>query len=140
MIIVDTNVISDPLASSPSIRVKQWFDKQFEHDLFLTSVSVAELTSGVERMPGGRRRDGLSLAVEQIITVKFADRILPFDTAAARKYGQLSAALWQQGVNCKTADLQIAAIAQARGASIATRDIKPFLAAGLHVINPWTDE
>lgn len=140
MIIVDTNVISDPLSPGPEPRVRQWFDRHNGSDLYITSITVAELTAGAERLPHGRRRDGLILAIEQIVGVQFAGRILAFETEAALKFGALSALLWRQGVNCKMADIQIAAIAVTRNKSVATRDVKPFRAAGLHVINPWTDE
>lgn len=140
MIIADTNVVSDPLSPSPDLRVINWLDRQLAEDVFITSITIAEMTAGMELLPQGRRRQDLKNAIEQIIEVQFASRILSFDPPAAREYGVLFARLQRQGMNCKMADIQIAAIAQCHGASVATRDVKPFRAAGIRVINPWTDE
>lgn len=140
MIIVDTNVVSDPLSTDPEPRVERWFNSRVGSDLYITAITVAELIAGAERLPRGRRREGLLISIEEIVEVQFVDRILPFDTKAARQFGKLAALLWRQGMNCKMADVQTAAIAQLHGARVATRDMKPFRAAGLNVINPWTDE
>jgi toxin FitB len=140
MIIVDTNVVSDPLSPRPEPRVERWFNRHVGRDLYITSITLAEMMTGAERLPLGRRRDGLFVAIEEIANVQFAGRILPFEAEAARQFGKLSAMFWRQGTNCKMADVQMAAIAASLNASIATRDIKAFQAAGLRVINPWTDE
>lgn len=140
MIIADTNVISDPLSPRPDVRVIDWLDRQFVEEVYITAITIAEMTAGMELLPLGRRRQDLKNAIEQIIEVQFAGRILSFDPAAAREYGVLFARLQRQGMNSKMADVQIAAIAQCHGASVATRDVKPFRAAGIRVINPWADE
>jgi toxin FitB len=140
MIILDTNAISEPIAPEPEPRVLRWFDKQYPLDLYLTSITVAELLAGVQKIPSGRRRDRISSAIDEIINITFLGRVLNFDVAAARSYALVFEALRQIGFNGETSDVQIAAIAQLHGASVATRDIKPFRAAGLKVINPWTEE
>jgi toxin FitB len=140
MIILDTNAISEPISPEPETRVLQWFDRQYSQDLYLTSITVAEMLAGVQKLPSGRRKEGISFAIDEILNVTFAGRILVFDIAAARSYATVYEGLRKTGFNADTADVQIAAIAQLHGARVATRDVKPFRAAGLNVINPWTDE
>ena len=91
-------------------------------------------------MAVGRRRTAISAAIEELVSKSFAGRMLNFDLAAARSYGLVFETLRTKGMNHDMADVQIAAIAKLHGAKIATRDIAPFIAAGVDVINPWTDE
>lgn len=140
MIILDTNVISEPIGPQPNSRVLKWLDRQERQNLFLTAITAAEMFAGVQKLPPGKRKHSLSFAIDELVSLTFADNILIFDIAAARSYGLIFESLRQNGKNYDLADIQIAAIAHLHGASVATRDMKPFLAAGLHVINPWTDE
>jgi toxin FitB len=140
MIILDTNVISEAITPKPEPRVLRWLDRQHSQDLYLTSIAAAEMLAGVQKLPSGRRKYGISFAIDEILNVTFAGRILIFDIATARSYATVYEGLRKTGFNADMADVQIAAIAQLHGARVATRDVKPFRAAGLNVINPWTDE
>lgn len=137
MILLDTNVISEPLRRMPDARVVAWLDGQSMDTLFLSAVTVAELRAGVELLPAGKRRSGLHRDLEQRILPLFTGRILAFDLACTREYATLLAVTRGAGHAIGTADSYIAAIAAANGLSIATRDSAPFRAAGLAVINPW---
>jgi predicted nucleic acid-binding protein len=137
LIILDTNVVSEPIRETPSAAVEAWLDRQnFEH-LFLTSVSVAELLVGVEILPAGRRRDALAVKIAEVIGLFGEARLLAFDVVAAQTYAICVARARAAGSVLSVADGQIAAIATARGFSVATRDVAPFQAAGVKVINPW---
>ena len=138
MIILDTNVISEPLRARPVPAVQHWLDRQLVETLFVTAVSVSELLLGVATLPQGRRRDALGAEVRRSLCELFGSRILPFDQAAAFAYADLVARARANGLAIGTADGQIAAIAQAHGFAVATRDAGPFLAAGVAVIDPWT--
>ncbi len=70
----------------------------------------------------------------------FADRILPFDVAAARHYADLAVKARTAGKGFPTPDGYIAAIAASRAFAVATRDTSAFHAAGVAVINPWNAE
>ncbi|MDR0770085.1 MAG: type II toxin-antitoxin system VapC family toxin [Burkholderiales bacterium] len=137
MIVLDTNVLSEVakpgLAAAP---VKAWIDAQVAETLYLTSVTVAEVLFGLRTMPAGKRREALAQTMDGIIEV-FADRILAFDTNAARHYADLAAMAQAAGKGFPAPDSYIAAIAFAYGFTVATRDVAPFKAAGLTVINPW---
>ena len=137
MILLDTNVVSEPIRRHPDNRVLDWLDAQAIESLYLSTISLAELLLGAEILPVGRRRAALVAALEQQIADLFGDRILSFDIAAAEAYAKAVARARGQGYTISIADGQIAAIASANKLSIASRDELPFLAAGLVVTNPW---
>ncbi len=137
MILLDTNVVFEPLRPSPEARVIEWMDAQALETLYLSVMSVAELRAGVALLLDGKRRVSLHEHLEKRVLPMFAGRVLPFDLACTRAYAELLARVRKAGSGIETADACIAAIALANGFSVATRDTSPFLAAGLSVINPW---
>lgn len=137
MIVLDTNVISEPLKPAGDPAVLTWLDQQNFETLFLTTISLAELRYGVAALPDGRRKDGLGAALEDRIIALFGPRVLAFDAAAADAYAVIRARAKSAGKAIAAADGYIAATAAAHGFAIATRDTGPFEAAGLPVINPW---
>ena len=137
MIVLDTNVVSEPLRPAPSPQVLVWLDRQSPQTLYLTAVNVAELMDGVYRLPAGRRRADLEAAVKTQVLPLFAGRVLPFDEAAARSFAKLHSRALAAGHTLGLADAFIAAIAASRGFAVATRDPAPFVAAGVDVIDPW---
>jgi predicted nucleic acid-binding protein len=102
----------------------------------LTSVSIGEILTGVNLLPDGRRRDGLAGAVETTLA-DFADRILPYDASAARRYADLRASRRTAGQPLSAEDGMIAAICLDHGATLATRNVKDFRGLGVDLIDPW---
>ena len=137
MILIDTNVVSEPLRRRPEPRVTEWIDSQPLETLYLSTVTVAELRFGAASLPSGRRRSLLNENLERRILPRFAGRILPFDLPATEAYALLMAQARRDGVAVSASDGYIAAIATANGMAVATRDRTPFEAAGLRVIDPW---
>ncbi len=137
MILLDTNVMSEPLRQAPEPRVIEWIDAQAMETLFLSAITVAELRAGVALLPAGKRRAGLQDNLEKRVLPLFAGRVLPFDLACTQSYAKLMAKARTAGLAIGTADGYIAAIAAANGFAVATRDTGPFEAAGVTVINPW---
>lgn len=137
MIILDTNVVSEPLKPEPSAAVLAWLDAQPVGSLFLTAVSWAELLAGVAALPQGRRRTELHRALTQQVRPLFEDRVLDFDTAAAEAFATIHAAAKVAGNPIAFADGAIAAIAAAKGFTIATRNVRDFHGTGVRVLNPW---
>lgn len=140
MIILDTNVISELLRSTPEPKVEQWLSLQDGLSVYLTSVSEAELRYGLAIMTDGKRRAALIDAVDRILREDFAGRILPFDTDAAQSFASIAAARRAAGRPIAQADCQIASIAHARGAKVATRNTSDFEGCKIDLINPWTPE
>lgn len=137
MILLDTNVVSEAMTREPHPRVRAWLDAQAAETLFLSSITVAELLFGIGALPAGKRKDALAAALDDVLGV-FAARVLPFDTSAARRYGDLAVRARAAGRGFPTPDGYIAAIAAAHGFAVASRDLSAFEAAGLPVIDPWT--
>ena len=137
MILLDTNVVSEPLRPAPESRVVEWIDAQPLETLFLSAITVAELRAGVALLPAGKRRGGLQQNLEKRLLPLFAGRVLPFDLACTPAYAELLRRARAAGLAIATTDGYIAAIAAANGFTVATRDIGPFEAAGVAVINPW---
>ena len=139
MIILDTNVVSELMRPSPSANVVDWVAGQTALNLYISTISEAELRYGVEILPTGERRNRLFAEMEGMLQEDFAGRILPFDSVAAQAYALIAAARRAAGYPINHADCQIAAIARCRGASVATRDVDDFEGSGIDVINPWAD-
>lgn len=137
MIVLDTNVLSEPMRADGNPVVANWLDRQVVDTLYLTTVNLAELLLGIELMPFGVRRSRLEARLGEIIDVFGERRMLAFDARAARLFAVLVARARAGGHAIAVADGQIAAIAAAHGFSVATRDTAPFVAAGVPVIDPW---
>lgn len=137
MILLDTNVVSEPLRLAGDAGVLAWLDAQLIETLYLSAISLAELRFGIAALPPGKRRDTLHTSLEQRILPVFDGRILPFDALASEAYATLRAQARADGIAIAPADGYIAAIAKSHGLMVATRDTGPFEAAGLKVINPW---
>ncbi len=138
MIILDTNVISELTKPNPAASVVFWTDAQPAETLYVTAISEAEMLYGLSHMGVGRRRDALRRGVLAAFAALFPGRILPFDSAAAVEYAEWAADRRRNGKQVGMADLQIAAIARARGAkAIATRNTKDFADCGVALIDPW---
>ena len=137
MIIVDTNVVSEPLKPEPSHAVLDWLDQQLPETLFLTTVCLAELLAGVEALPAGRRRTKLHRALTDQMLPLFEGRILAFDKKAAEVFGRVNIDAQVAGNPISFADAAIAAIATAHGFMLATRNERDFKGTGVVLINPW---
>ena len=137
MILLDTNVISEPLKASADQKVVAWINAQNIETLYLSTIGLAELRFGIAVLPEGKRKDVLHSSLEQRVLPLFEGRILSFDTGASQAYATLRSKTRAAGQAIASADGYIAAIAIIHGLSIATRDTKPFIAAGLTVINPF---
>ncbi len=117
--------------------VQAWLDEQIAETLYITSISVSELLLGIELLPDGKRKEGLAVALSDLLVTLFGDRVLSFDLQAAAIYAARISKARAAGRAISMADGQIAAIAALHGFTVATRDTAPFVAAGVPVVNPW---
>lgn len=136
MILLDTNVVSEPLKPQPDLAVVRWLNDQSPEELYLPSIVAAELYYGWSILPDGRRKQVRGDLIDRTVE-QFAGRIVPFDLDAAIEYGGLMAAARATGRALPILDGQIAAIARARSARLATRNVRHFEPIGLTVVNPW---
>jgi hypothetical protein len=138
MIVLDTNVLSEAIRPVPSRRVLNWLAAQQPSGLFTTAISEAELFYGLALLPAGKRRTSLEEAVRRMLEEDFAQRVLPFDRAAASAFAVIASGRRKKGRPISEFDAQIAAVARIHGAAVATRNADDFRDCGIGVIDPWT--
>ncbi|HMN56685.1 MAG TPA: type II toxin-antitoxin system VapC family toxin [Ottowia sp.] len=136
--LLDTNVLSELMRENPAPAVLQWFAGQAASLLHTSTVTQAEVLTGIALLPAGKRRDTLAQAAQQIFKEDFLGRCITFDSAAAEHYALLRAQRQHAGQPIHTEDAQIAAIALAAGMALVTRNTKDFAGIdGLALVNPW---
>lgn len=136
MIVLDTNVVSMLMESTSHPAATSWLDRQVAASIYITAITRAEVRYGIARLPPGRRRTAYEHAADRFFATQ-SDRTLDFDAVAADAYGVLVAERERLGRPIGVADAQIAAIALARGAAVATRDVGGFDRTGVKVIDPF---
>ena len=137
MILLDTNVISALMQSSPDPAIVAWLDRQPPESVWTTAITVFEVRFGLELLATGRRRRQLEEAFAKALAEDFEGRVLPFDQAAAEAAGAMAAARRRADRTIEIRDLQIAGIVAARKATLATRNVRHFEGFGLAVVDPW---
>ena len=138
MILLDTNVISELMRLHPDETVLTWVDGHTTDGLFISAITEAEILQGIALLPAGKRRDALAKTANAMIEKDFADHCLPFNSAAARQYAELTVHRTRIGRPISVEDAQIAAIALCCEMTLATRNTRDFAnIPGLTVLNPW---
>jgi len=123
---------------SPSATVLNWLSRASENgQLYVTTITMAEILSGIELLPRGKRRDRMQIEARAVFAEDFLGRILPFDEEAARAFAQIAAARRARGRPIAELDAQIAAIARSRNATLATRNTADFENCGIRLSDPW---
>ena len=136
MFALDTNVPSELMRTEPAAAVAAWIVRRDAQEMYLTAVSEAELLYGVAILPAGKRRHTLEAAMSLWPDLGFRERILPFDSAAARVYAEIAADRRHSGRPIRVADCQIAAMTRSRRAALVTRNVRDFVGTGLDLIDP----
>lgn len=136
MIVLDTNVISEPMKPLADPVVVAWLDRQPKETLYLCAPVLMEVLLGIALLPDGKGKSGMKTAVQALLANYFADRFLAFEREAAVAYSALASCASARGYSISVADCQIGAIAAVHGFTVTTRNTAPFLAAGVPVINP----
>ena len=137
MLIIDTNVVSELMRPDPNRQVVDWLSRQKVSDVHMTALTVAEITYGLKTMPDGKRQRDLETRFRQVVESGFGGRVLAFDEAAALVYGEIMASRRAEGRPMFVIDGQIAAIARASGATLATRNVMDFEDCNLTLLNPF---
>lgn len=134
--LLDTNIISHVTNPTPSERLLSWMARQADEDLFIASMTVAELHRGVLEKAAGRKRRELErwFSGPEGPQALFAGRVLPFDEQAGLVWGRLMAEGTERGRPRSALDMIIAAVAEANDCVLVTNNERDF--AGLKVFNP----
>lgn len=134
--LLDTNIISNITKPTPSESLLAWMGEQNDEDLFIASLTVAEIRRGVLEKPAGKRRDQLEAWFRgpEGPQALFAGRVLPFDEGAGLIWARLMADGKANGRPRSALDMIIAAVAEANGCIVVTDNDKDF--AGIETLNP----
>lgn len=136
-ILLDTNVISEVMRPNPSGNVISWLNNHNNTDLFISSITIAEICYGLRILPEGKRRQSLQSRFEKFISQGFAKNIINFNELSARAYAEIMGMRKEKGRPMSLPDGQIAAIAKTNYLSLATRNISDFEGCGIELINPF---
>lgn len=138
MIILDTNVLSAIMSVEPDPRVVAWLDRQPAESIWITTITVFEARLGLALLPASRKRRALELSFALLLHDDLEDRVLDFDTDAAVAAALLAAKRQKSGKSVDVRDTEIAGIAVARRATLATRNVRHFEDLEIPVVNPWS--
>jgi predicted nucleic acid-binding protein len=137
MIILDTNVLGALMRTVPDAAVVAWLDRQPADSVWITSITLFEARFGLALLPLGRRRQTLEAAFARLLKEDLENRVLDFDSAAATEAASLAATRRKRGRSVDMRDTQIAGIALARRAALATRNVRHFLDLEMSIVDPW---
>ena len=138
MFLPDTNVVSELLRPLPEPVVKTWVGNRSATNRYFSAIGEAELRYGVAILPSGRHQTARASAIEAIQREDFHERVLPFDSEAARAYADIAALRRSAGLSIAPSECQIPAIARSRGMALVTRNVRDFKGVGLELVDPWT--
>jgi predicted nucleic acid-binding protein len=139
VIVLDTNVLSELMKPAPASKVTSWARARPARDLYLSSITQAEILHGIMLLPKGRKRDAIEAAAASMFEIEFAGRVLAFSSDAATPYARIAVERRRAGRPISHFDAQIAAIALTHGATVATRNVDDFEHCGIAIANPWTE-
>jgi toxin FitB len=138
MILLDTNVLSALMQITPDAAVVDWLDRQPADSVWLTSITVFEARFGLALLPKSRKRAQLERAFDRVLDDDLSNRVLDFDSGAAAAAAHIAVDRQRSGRVVDLRDTLIAGIAQARRATIATRNTRHFEGLDVPVIDPWS--
>jgi len=137
MILLDTNVLSAMMRVAAEPTVERWLDTQPTESVWTTTITIFEIHFGLPLLAPSRRRDRLYDAFSRAIDEALGGRVLPFDRSAAENAATIAARQRQTGRSVEIRDVQIAGIAAARKATLATRNTRHFAELGIVLVDPW---
>ena len=138
VIILDTNVLSALMRTTPDPPVVAWLDRQPFESIWITSITVFEAHLGLRLLPRGARQRALDATFARLLEEEIEGRVLDFDRAAATEAASLAATRQKAGRPVDLRDTQIAGISLARHATLATRNVRHFAGSSVPIVNPWT--
>jgi len=135
--LLDTCVISELVAKKQNPQVVDFVDALDDDDIYLSVITIGEITKGIEKLTASRRKQELHDWLKDDLLARFQGKILPFDTEVILTWGALTARLDTGGQKMPAIDSLIAATALAHEMTLVTRNVDDFEAAGIKMVNPW---
>ncbi len=135
--LLDTNVVSEWVKQRPNPYVVSWLAEIDEDRVFLSVASFAEIRHGIELLPAGRRRERLTVWLDDELPTRFEGRILPIDRRTAEVWGVIMARGQKAGVKPGPMDAFFAAAAEAHQLTLVTHNVRDFRGMGIALLDPW---
>jgi toxin FitB len=135
--LLDTNVLSEPTKPQPDAGLIAWLNQNNEDRMFLSSVTLAELHFGVQRLPAGKRREKLHRWLNAELVERFAGRILAVDEPVAQAWGLLTVQGEATGHPVSAIDGFLAATALVHDLTLVSRNTGDFEGVLPKLLNPW---
>jgi len=135
--ILDTCAISELVAKQPNPTVVEFIDSLDPDDVYLSVVTIGEISKGIEKLPKSKRKQELETWLREDLLVRFDGKIIPLDTGVLLEWGSLTARLESTGKTLPAMDSLIAATVLARQLVLITRNTVDFDATGIEIVNPW---
>lgn len=135
--LLDTCVISELIAKQPNPRVLDWIDSVDADGVYLSVITIGEITKGIEKLPQSRRKQELSDWLENELLIRFQENMIELDTSILIRWGQLNANMESSGQTMPAIDSLIAATALSRGLILVTRNEADFAGTEVEILNPW---
>lgn len=137
--LLDTCLISELVVKAPNLRVVQWVDEQDPANLFLSVITIGEISKGIAKLIDSRRKQKLESWLQNELLQRFAQNILLIDSDVMLTWGRLIAALELKGRKMALMDSLIAALALHGNLQLVTRNENDFINAGISILNPWKE-
>ena len=135
--LLDTCVISELVAKQPNPRVLNWIDSIDADGVYISVITVGEITKGIEKLPNSKRRRELSDWLENELLIRFQDNLIELDVNILIQWGKLNARLEIRGRRTPAIDSLIAATALEHEFILVTRNESDFVGTGVEILNPW---
>jgi predicted nucleic acid-binding protein len=140
MFLLDTNVISETFKPLPDGRVSAWMQSTPIEQMFVSSITKAELLYGLALLPDGKKKQTLASVIQAFLETRIVNPVESFGEDDAVVYARISAYRKKIGHKIRELDAQIAAIAATRGLAVATRNVWDFENCGVEIVNPWGEQ
>jgi len=135
--LLDTCVISELVAKQPNSNVLEWIDSVDSDGVYLSVITIGEITKGIEKLPTSKRKQDLSDWLENELLIRFQENLIELDVNILTQWGKLNAHLETKGKTMPAIDSLIAASALERGLILVTRNVSDFEGTGVEILNPW---
>lgn len=135
--LLDTCVISELVSKRPNSKVVEFVDSLDDDDVYLSVITIGEITKGIEKLSRSRRKQELHTWLKEDLLARFTGKIIPIDTDVITEWGSLIAKLELAGISIPAIDSLIAATALTFAFKLVTRNVGDFEGSGAEIVNPW---
>ncbi len=138
--LLDTCVISELVAKQPNANVLKWIDAVDPDGVYLSVITIGEITKGFEKLPNSRRKQELSDWLENELLIRFQENLIELDVSILIRWGKLNAQLESRGETVPAIDSLIAASALECNLTLVTRNVSDFEGTGVEIFDPWKSD